>query len=449
LVLVTLLRATNYKLKARLFLLFVSQDISIAFMILVALLKVEDYEVPIAGAVLRIAAELASPATHFSDDGLEMREFDITAAGNMVSEVVRHAKKADYFSAAADALGRQVTRETRRKKQGSEEGRDSARLFDGVTDLCAFLCGAYKFSLEERNIVQHVELTSYLLPRVLFPLLQDLGKAEMVLVNPDLSLSLYDVVPAVIGALDVLILASFCPMPQSRSALMRKENVIVVWLRDVPLLRTRKGISLTVRLLNINVNMDSLADGVVGAEEEEEGGDARDAIVCALRSFRDELDGDTLDALLGAFTGGSTPFPVSREHATYGLLVDTLRASSHSDTVVALDVGTGGGGGRAAQGVASGSGSGGPLVPLEFLCSLNGHIMKDPVTTPAGHSYERGTIVAWLQSRGSDPKNFAGAKLRLEDLKSNMELSNRILKWHISGSMKANKRYDQNSIYDF
>jgi hypothetical protein len=53
LTMVTLLRATHYKIKASLFLLFVSKDIGIAFTILVAMLKVEEYEDAIAGAVLR------------------------------------------------------------------------------------------------------------------------------------------------------------------------------------------------------------------------------------------------------------------------------------------------------------------------------------------------------------------------------------------------------------
>lgn len=40
-------------------------------------------------------------------------------------------------------------------------------------------------------------------------------------------------------------------------------------------------------------------------------------------------------------------------------------------------------------------------IPEEFLCAINGHIMKDPVrATGSGLVFERATIQIWLQTRG-------------------------------------------------
>jgi hypothetical protein len=389
-----------------------------------------------------IAAELALPATHFShEEGSEMREFDIAVAGDMVSEVVRHAKHVDFYKAASDALGRWLSRETRRRKQGHEG--PLSRLFDGVSDLCSFVCCAYKFSADEKNLVQHIALTSSLLPKVLFPLIQGLGKMELGAVNPALSLDLSDVVPAMYAVLDVLTLATFCPTPQATDAL-RKQNVLVSWLRDLPLLRLRAGINMTVRILNINVNMDSLTvDGEeVGEEGGEDGEDAPVVILRALEELCDKMTGDTRDALLKAFEGGSTPFPVSREHATFGLVQDLLRSTCRAEQSATRTASGAGADNQAANTAA------GPRAPIDFLCELNGHLMKDPVATPAGHVYERSTVLAWIGSHGTDPKEV-GAALKPEDLRTPPGLSNRIMKWHISESMKVQKKYDNTSIYDF
>lgn len=36
----------------------------------------------------------------------------------------------------------------------------------------------------------------------------------------------------------------------------------------------------------------------------------------------------------------------------------------------------------------------------EFLCAINGHIMKQPARSPHGHVFELSTILLWLESRG-------------------------------------------------
>ena len=36
------------------------------------------------------------------------------------------------------------------------------------------------------------------------------------------------------------------------------------------------------------------------------------------------------------------------------------------------------------------------FVPNEFYCPITGELMKDPVTEPEGHTYEREAIMKWL-----------------------------------------------------
>lgn len=40
------------------------------------------------------------------------------------------------------------------------------------------------------------------------------------------------------------------------------------------------------------------------------------------------------------------------------------------------------------------------LVDQEFLCAINGHMMKHPARSPHGHVFEYSTILLWLESRG-------------------------------------------------
>ncbi len=55
--------------------------------------------------------------------------------------------------------------------------------------------------------------------------------------------------------------------------------------------------------------------------------------------------------------------------------------------------------------------------PEEFICSISRELMLDPVTTQAGHSYERKDITRWLDMRKTDP--YTGSDLTNENLVSN------------------------------
>lgn len=61
----------------------------------------------------------------------------------------------------------------------------------------------------------------------------------------------------------------------------------------------------------------------------------------------------------------------------------------------------------------------------EFLCAINGHVMKDPVRAQtSGLVFERATISLWLASRGSVCP-ITNNHLELSDLTPDDELRNR------------------------
>ncbi|CAN0287349.1 unnamed protein product, partial [Ectocarpus fasciculatus] len=66
----------------------------------------------------------------------------------------------------------------------------------------------------------------------------------------------------------------------------------------------------------------------------------------------------------------------------------------------------------------------------EFLCAINGHMMKQPVRSPHGHVFELSTILLWLESRGRVCP-FSGKPLSKEELVPEEELRTRIMRWRI------------------
>eukprot|EP01065_Artemidia_motanka_P048814 TRINITY_DN796_c0_g2_i1.p1 TRINITY_DN796_c0_g2~~TRINITY_DN796_c0_g2_i1.p1 ORF type:complete len:620 (+),score=198.50 TRINITY_DN796_c0_g2_i1:222-2081(+) len=85
--------------------------------------------------------------------------------------------------------------------------------------------------------------------------------------------------------------------------------------------------------------------------------------------------------------------------------------------------------------------------PANFRCSLNGHLMKDPVRSPHGHVFERETIMKWLESAGSTCP-FTGKPMASGDLQDDLDLRAAIASWHIKESMQANDE-DEFDVYDF
>ena len=43
------------------------------------------------------------------------------------------------------------------------------------------------------------------------------------------------------------------------------------------------------------------------------------------------------------------------------------------------------------------------FVPEDFYCPITGDLMKDPVSEPEGHTYERDAIMKWLSKNNTSP----------------------------------------------
>ena len=91
-------------------------------------------------------------------------------------------------------------------------------------------------------------------------------------------------------------------------------------------------------------------------------------------------------------------------------------------------------------------------IPLEFCCAINGHLMKDPVSSPGGVVYERDTIEVWLASRGSICP-ISGDVLVRDDLRDAEELRYKITAWNIKktsvGNVVRNDAGEEEDVYDF
>jgi hypothetical protein len=99
----------------------------------------------------------------------------------------------------------------------------------------------------------------------------------------------------------------------------------------------------------------------------------------------------------------------------------------------------GGRGGRQDQG----------LLPPEFLCAINGHVMKEPVRCVATSLvFERSTIELWLSTRGAVCP-ITNTLLEKKDLVPDDELRNRIMRYHIQQtSLRVAETHDDD-LYDF
>jgi len=76
--------------------------------------------------------------------------------------------------------------------------------------------------------------------------------------------------------------------------------------------------------------------------------------------------------------------------------------------------------------------------PHDFYCPITGDLMNDPVIDPDGHSYERASIIKWLDNKKISP--LTRKQLFVKDLKPNIALKNSILE------IKDNLNSDQLKI---
>lgn len=69
-----------------------------------------------------------------------------------------------------------------------------------------------------------------------------------------------------------------------------------------------------------------------------------------------------------------------------------------------------------------------PTIPSEFLCAINGHVMKEPMrATTSGLVFERATIELWLSTRGQVCP-LTNEPLLKDQLVPDEELKNRIMR---------------------
>lgn len=89
-------------------------------------------------------------------------------------------------------------------------------------------------------------------------------------------------------------------------------------------------------------------------------------------------------------------------------------------------------------------------IPCEFLCAINGHVMKEPMrATTSGLVFERATIELWLATRGQVCPLTNEALLK-EQLVPDDDLKNKIMRYHIQQTaMRVSSGNDQDDLYDF
>jgi hypothetical protein len=68
------------------------------------------------------------------------------------------------------------------------------------------------------------------------------------------------------------------------------------------------------------------------------------------------------------------------------------------------------------------------LPQRKFFCRLLNKVMKDPVTTPYGHNYDRKTLLNWMRKHGQKCP-LSGEPLRPSDIQTNALLQWEILYW--------------------
>ena len=89
-----------------------------------------------------------------------------------------------------------------------------------------------------------------------------------------------------------------------------------------------------------------------------------------------------------------------------------------------------------------------PNMPENFVCAINGHVMKEPVKSSTGYYFERATIELWLSTRGSICP-ISHTPLTLEDLAPANELRNEIKRYHIKQTSLRSANKDDDDLYDF
>jgi len=85
--------------------------------------------------------------------------------------------------------------------------------------------------------------------------------------------------------------------------------------------------------------------------------------------------------------------------------------------------------------------------PSSFQCPLTMEVMRDPVMTKYGHSYERDAILSWLvKNNGSCP--MTRQPLKLGDIITNHQLRARIRRWQVDNQQDITMVCNSNEDFD-
>lgn len=79
-----------------------------------------------------------------------------------------------------------------------------------------------------------------------------------------------------------------------------------------------------------------------------------------------------------------------------------------------------------------------------FLCALTGNVMKNPVSSPYGHTFEKEDILRWLEQNGSVCP-ITGKSLTADQLKPNAKVAALVMQRIVQESMKNN----DDDLYNF
>merc|ERR1711871_527656 len=88
-------------------------------------------------------------------------------------------------------------------------------------------------------------------------------------------------------------------------------------------------------------------------------------------------------------------------------------------------------------------------IPREFLCAINGHVMKEPVRAMTSNiCFEKATIEVWLATRGSICP-ITHETLERSDLREDDDLRSRIMRYHIQQTTFKQQSNPEDDLYDF
>ena len=93
-------------------------------------------------------------------------------------------------------------------------------------------------------------------------------------------------------------------------------------------------------------------------------------------------------------------------------------------------------------------------LPQEFLCAINGHVMKDPVRcAKTGQVFEKATIEVWLRTRGHVCP-ITNQPLTVDELEPDAELRKKIMRYHIQQTSRpvasaSSMTAGDDDLYDF